>query len=51
MVDALSLFPNLLLGFMILLTLVLLPFINEDHSPYEYEDDPHAEERRMREQR
>ncbi|GEM_PF-5617948 len=48
MADAANLFPNLLLGFMILLTLVLLPFLNEDHSPPD--DELHIEDRSVREQ-
>ncbi len=32
MVDAAKPFPSLLPGYMMLLTLVLLPFLNEDHS-------------------
>jgi len=47
MADAANLFPNLLLGFMILLTLVLLPFLNEDHAPPD--DDLHAEDRSVHE--
>ncbi|MCU0492364.1 MAG: hypothetical protein MUD01_12285 [Chloroflexaceae bacterium] len=43
MSDITNIFPTLLLGLMVVLTLVLLPLLNEDRTPH-HDDEPRHDE-------
>jgi hypothetical protein len=43
MTELINLFPSILLGLMIVLTLILLPLLNDEH-PRRRDDEPRTEE-------